>query len=126
MGKGVNVNVDDSVLLLSQAGIVAQHHESPQRQPGEDEKQSNYKKHLNHPLFFLRHSVAVVVARLSSRRDRCFEKSNANPGVHDHDERKRGKVDICKQDSGINLPHFLVWPVLSAPIERARFVVIAQ
>lgn len=42
MGKGVNVNVDDPVLLLSQAGIVAQHHEGPQRQPGKDKKQSNY------------------------------------------------------------------------------------
>ena len=53
VGKWVYVNVDYSVLLLSQAGIVTQHHESPQRQPGKDEKQSNYQKHLYHPLLFL-------------------------------------------------------------------------
>ncbi len=70
--------------------------------------------------------MTVIVARLSSCWNCCFEKRNANPGVHDHDEGKRSKVDICKQDSGVNLPHLLVWPVLSAPIKRARFVVIAQ
>lgn len=41
VGKGVNVNVDDSVLLLGQSGVVAQHHEGPQRQPGKDEEQSD-------------------------------------------------------------------------------------
>lgn len=41
VGKGVNVNVDDSVLLLCQAGVVAEHHEGPERQPGQDEQQGN-------------------------------------------------------------------------------------
>lgn len=41
VGKGVDVNVDDSVLLLGQPGIVAQHHQGPQRQPGKDEEQSH-------------------------------------------------------------------------------------
>lgn len=53
MGEGINVNVDDSVLLLSQAGVVAQHHERPQRQPGKDEKKSDYEQHFNNSLLFL-------------------------------------------------------------------------
>ncbi|TNN58154.1 hypothetical protein EYF80_031587 [Liparis tanakae] len=39
VGEGVDVDVDDSVLLLCQGGVVAQHHEGPQREPGDDEKQ---------------------------------------------------------------------------------------
>lgn len=126
VGKGVDVNVDDPVLLLSQPGVVAQHHESPQRQPGQDEEQSNYEKHFNDALLFLGHRVAVLVARLSSRWNCCFEKRNPNPGVHDHNEGKRGKIDVGKQDCGVNLSHVLVWPVLSAPIKRNSFVIISQ
>lgn len=70
--------------------------------------------------------MATVVARFPSRWNRGFEKCNANPGVHDHNEGKRSKVDICKQNSGVNLPHLLVWPVLSAPIKGVGLVVVAQ
>lgn len=70
--------------------------------------------------------MAVVVARLPSRRDGSFEERDADPGVHDHDERQRSKVDVCKQDRGVDLPHLLVGPVLSAPVEGGGLVVVAQ
>lgn len=96
VGKWVNVNVDDSVLLLSESGIVTQHHEGPQRQPGKDEEQSNNQEHFNNPLLFLGHGVAAVVAWLPFHWDGRFEERDANPSVHDDDERKGGKVDICE------------------------------
>lgn len=126
VGKGVDVNVDDSVLLLGQPGIVAQHHQGPQRQPGKDEEQSHNEEHFNHPLLFLGHGVAAVVSRLPFHGDSRFEKGDTYPGVHDNDERKGSEVDVCKQDSGVNLPHLLVGPVLSAPVKWAGFVVVAQ
>lgn len=69
--------------------------------------------------------MAVVMARLPFHGDGCFEKRDADPGVHDDDERKGSEVDVCKQDGGVNLPHLLVGPVLSAPVKWAGFVVVA-
>lgn len=70
--------------------------------------------------------MAAVVARLPFHWDGRFEKRDADPSVHDDDERKGSKVDVCKQDGGVNLPHLLIGPVLSAPVKRAGFVVVAQ
>lgn len=69
--------------------------------------------------------MAVIVAWFPSCWNGCFKKRNADPGVHDHNERKWSKVDVSKQDGGVNLPHLLVGPVLSAPVERSGLVVVA-
>lgn len=70
--------------------------------------------------------MAVAVARLPFHGYGRFQKRDADAGVHDDDERKGSEVDVCKQDGGVNLPHLLVGPVLSAPVKRAGFVVVAQ
>lgn len=33
MGKWININVNDPMLVLRQTGVVAQHHQGPQREP---------------------------------------------------------------------------------------------
>lgn len=50
VSKGVHIDINDTILVLSQAGVVAQHHQSPQRQPRQNEEQSNDDKHHDHPL----------------------------------------------------------------------------
>lgn len=34
VSKWIHINVNDPVLVLRQAGVVTQHHQSPQRKPG--------------------------------------------------------------------------------------------
>lgn len=34
VGKRININVNDPMLVLRQAGVVAEHHQGPQREPG--------------------------------------------------------------------------------------------
>ena len=49
VSEGKHVDVDDAMLVLRQAGVVAQHHQRPQRKPGQDEEQSHNQQHHYHP-----------------------------------------------------------------------------
>ena len=125
VGEGVDVDVDDAVLLHREPGVVAQHHQRPQGQPGQDEEQGHDQQHLDHPLLLLGHRVPVVVTWFAARRHGRLEECDADAAVHDDDEGQRGEVDVGEQDRGVDLAHALVGPVFSAPIKGSRFVVVS-
>lgn len=47
-------------------------------------------------------------------------------GVHDDNKAERSKVDVCKQDSGVDFPHLLTGPILPAPVKGTSVAVWAE
>lgn len=74
--------------------------------------------------------VATALSRCTSTtangRKCGLEEGKTNAGVHDDNKAERGKVDVSKQDSGVDLPHLLTGPILPAPVKGTRLTVVAE
>jgi len=121
--------------VLRQAGVVAQHHQRHQREPGQDEDQSHDQQHHDHSVLLLRnreaalHAGFVVAPALFGHthtaghlRDGDLAEGVADAGVHDHDKAEGSQVNVSEEHSGVDFPHLLVGPIFSAPVEGAGVV----
>lgn len=53
VGERVDVDVNKPVLVFGKSNVICQHHQRPQRQPGQDEEQGHNEEHFDNSLFFL-------------------------------------------------------------------------
>lgn len=139
MSKGVHIDVNDTILMLCQAGVVAQHHQRPQRQPGQDKKQSHYHQHhydflllpcnavsTIHDLFVVAISLSGYTSSTPCGWKRGLKEGETNAGIHDHNKAERSKVDVGEQDGGVDFPHLLTGPILPAPVKGTGVAVGAK
>ena len=103
VGEGEDVAGKQVELISVQACVVRHHHECPEGQPGQYEKQSHHDKHLYHPDLFLRYRwwttssttnrTCGVVQRRLSVCNHWGWKFDADARVHHCDDREGHQVD---------------------------------
>lgn len=126
VSKGINVDVDELQLEVRKAGVVREQHQGPQGKPGQGEKQSHNDEHFDDFLFPLPHAVPLLLAALPCPRHGWVGEGDADPGVHDDDERQGSQVNVGKENRRVDFPHSRVRPLLPAPEHRAGGIARAQ
>lgn len=132
VGEGEDIAGQKIHLVTVQTSVVRHHHQGPERQPGEREKQSHQDEHLNH------HELFPGYHRLSAPSFPDFNRAvghrrlpvgehrgaqlDPNACVHDRDDGEGRQVDVHEQNHGVDLPHVWVGKVLVAGVEGQRVV----
>lgn len=126
VSQGIDIHIDQLQLHVRQTGIVGQQHQAPQGKPGQGEEQGDKDEHVDGFLLPPPRSPPLLLAALPRPGHGCAAQGNADPGVHEHDERQRSQVDVGKEHRGVGLPHGRLGPLLPAPEHRAGGVARAQ
>lgn len=132
VGEGKDVARQEVQLIPVQACVVSHHHESPEWQPGQHEKQSHQDEHLYHldlllgnhmltspPTPNLDDDVGQLGLSVCNHRRTQF---TSDTSVHQCDDGERHQVDVSEQNRGVDLSHLRVGKVLIAAAHGERLV----